>query len=106
MTPETVKANHSRLLAFVDGENYSKISKVLEKESRVIRTKKISSVFDISHIRTNPDSLTVEITGVLKRHVGMRALKEERLTYRLNYRYHLGRLSILSFVHTKEGSNE
>ena len=102
VTPETVSANHERLLAFVDSSHYAEMKKHLANEARVIRAKKISSVFAITDIHLSPDALQASVTGVLTRYVGIRPLKEERLTYTLAYRYHLGRLSILSFIHSKE----
>lgn len=105
VTPETVEANHQRLLKFADSQSYSEILKLLNHEAKVIRDKKMSSVFDITHIQVNPKSLTAHVTGILKRHVGLRALKEERLTYALTFQYRQGRLSILSFTNMKENSH-
>lgn len=102
VTPETVKANHQRLLKFADNKNYPEMLKRLDREAKVVIAKKISSSFDITQIQVNPHSLTAHVTGMLKRYVGLRALKEERLSYTLSFRYHQGRLSILSFTHSKE----
>lgn len=105
VTPETVVSNHKRLLMFVDSKNYSTLLKILEQEAKVITSKKMSSVFAITGIEVNPNFLTAKIHGVLKRYVGFRALKEERPTYFLRFRYAQGRLTILSFTHTKENEN-
>lgn len=105
VTPETVSANHKRLLAFVSSKSYSDILKTLQKEEKIITTKKISSVFNISQIRTNPGALSVEVSGILSRRVGLRELPSEKATYRIRYRYRLGRLSVLSFTLVKEKNN-
>lgn len=99
VTPATVATNHQRLLKFADSNSYPTMLKLLEQEALVIRAKKMSSVFDITQIRVNPQTLTAEVTGMLQRYVGLRALKAERLTYVLHFRYAQGRLSILSFTH-------
>lgn len=101
VTPETVDVNHKRLLKFVDSKNYAQLLRIFEKEARVIHAKKISSSFDITQIRANPNNLSAEVHGILKRYVGLRALKEERLTYVLRFHYMDSRLSILGFTQMK-----
>lgn len=105
VTPETVDANHKRLLSFVNSENFSEMLKLLQKEANLIKNKKISSVFHIAQIRSNPANLTVDVTGILKRHVGLRELKDEKTTYQIQYQYRLGRLSIVRFSQMKEQKN-
>lgn len=97
VTPETVDANYKRLLMFVDSSHYSVIMKALQKEAQIINDKKISSVFNITQIKSSQKNLSVEISGVLNQRVGIRALKEERVIYCIQYRYSLGRLSIVRF---------
>jgi conjugal transfer pilus assembly protein TraE len=102
VTPETVRANQKRLLAFVDSAHFSAFSAQLEKEAKVIIDKKISSHFEISDIRADSNKLGCTITGVLKRAVGLRDLRDERLTYTLQYRYRFGRLTVTQFTHVKD----
>lgn len=106
VTPETVTSNHQRVLAFVESGAYPLMKKTLDGEARVIAQQKISSVFAIKGVTPNPAELSVKVSGVLRRFVGIRALKEERLTYTLNYRQHLGRLSLIRFTYTQEKSHE
>lgn len=106
VTPETVNANHQRLLAFVDASHYRDMLHHLHQEAQVITSKQVSSVFDIAAIRPNPSQLTTTVTGTLKRFVGYRALKEARMTYQLQFRYHLGQLTILQFNLIKEPLND
>jgi conjugal transfer pilus assembly protein TraE len=105
VTPETVKANHQRILMFADSQRYPEMLKVLNQEAAVIISKKMSSHFEITSIRTNPTALTAEVSGVLKRFVGIRALKEERMNYALRFNYAEGQLSIINFTHLKEESH-
>lgn len=107
VTPETVTANHERLLSYVDATQYKDVLAQLQKEKALVIGQKISSHFEITGIRSNPQALTADISGVLKRSVGLRVLDEHRMTYQLAYRYRLGRLSILRFSHVlKETSHD
>ena len=105
VTPETVRANHKRLLSFVDATHFSTFSSQLAKEAKLITDKKISSHFEITDIRANPNDLRCTVTGILKRAVGLRDLADARLSYTIQYRYHFGRLTVSQFTHYKEGSH-
>lgn len=102
VTPETVKINHERLLRHVDSQRYAVFLNVLQAEANTILRKKIASHFDLLAIQVNPHTLTAQVRGVLKRAVGLRLLKEEKVNYYLTFRYHLGHLSILRFVKQSE----
>ena len=105
VTPETVDANYNRLLGFVDSSSYSLMLKALQKEARIIKDKKMSGVFNITQIKSNPKRLSVEVSGILNQRVGLRELKDENVTYRVQYRYSLGRLSIVKFSKVSESNN-
>ncbi|MCW8418872.1 type IV conjugative transfer system protein TraE [Fluoribacter dumoffii] len=102
VTPETVDANHQRLLSFVNHQNYTQMLKLLMSEAKVIKAKKMSSTFDITQIKTNPNRLTAVVSGVLKRYVGLQSLSDERKTYLLQFQYKHSRLSIIKFSLFKE----
>lgn len=102
VSPETVDAKHKRLLSFVAPSAYVPLLKQLEEEAKVIKAKTLSSSFDINRIRTQPEQLTAQVSGILKRFVGLNALPEKQITYQLRFRYQAGRLSILSFSAMKE----
>jgi conjugal transfer pilus assembly protein TraE len=102
VTPERVDANHKRLLSFADSSHYPELLKQLAAEAKVIKNKKISSIFYIDNIHPDPSQLTAQVTGILKRYVGFQAIKEERLVYILKFRYTDSRLSILKFYPMKE----
>lgn len=97
-TPGTVKFNHKRLLSFVSSTQYKVFNEQLEKESKLIVQEAISSHFEIENIYPSSDKLRCAIKGILKRSVGGRELKDERLTYNLQFRYILGRLQITGFT--------
>jgi conjugal transfer pilus assembly protein TraE len=102
VTPETVVANHKRLLSFVDASQYALFSGALHKEATVIQSRRISSHMEITGITADSHALSCVVTGVLKRYVGLRALPDELVTYTLRYRYAQGRLLIKSFTHQQE----
>jgi conjugal transfer pilus assembly protein TraE len=102
VTPETVIANHKRLLSYVDAAHYSAFSTLLHKEATLIQDKKISSHIDITGIHADSRNLSCTITGIVKRFVGLRALPDTRATYTVHYRYANGRLAITQFTHTEE----
>lgn len=102
VTPETVNANHQRLLSYVDHQNYAQMLRLLTNEAKVIKAKKMSSIFYIDKNKANPYELTVVISGVLKRFVGLQTLSDERKSYVLQFQYKDSRLSILKFSLLKE----
>ena len=102
VTPETVIAQHQRLLMFVDGSHYGVMQSMLALEATAIQKHKLSSDFIITDMPLEPGALKVRVTGILNRHVGSRALDPARITYELTYRYRFGRLSIVRFSKVKE----
>lgn len=102
VTPQTVSSNHQLLLSYVDASSYPMLLQQFHQEEAVIKDKKISSVFDITGIWVNQKALKAKITGNFRRFVGLKMLKEEKITYEITYRYRLGRLTICKFVPVKE----
>jgi conjugal transfer pilus assembly protein TraE len=103
-TPESVSTHHKQLLSMVAYESYASFTSALDAEARIISHQKISSHFDIQQMHLDPHHLECRIQGVLHRSVGLRELKDERSTYFLKFKYHLGRLQLQRFV--KEKDNE
>ncbi|MDX2346678.1 MAG: type IV conjugative transfer system protein TraE [Legionella sp.] len=97
ITPETVRARHKRLLSFADVTYYPKFLECLNKEARVVSTKKSASYFEIKDIRLDEKNLGCTVTGKLKRAIKSHAFHEEAATYHLQYQYHLGHLTITDF---------
>jgi conjugal transfer pilus assembly protein TraE len=102
VSPETVDANHKRLLSFVNHQHYSNFLKVLTQEAKVIKTQKMSSTYDITQIKTNPNDLTARVYGRLKRYVGTQNISDLQRVYELSFKYIDGRLSIVQFALKKE----
>ncbi len=102
VTPETVDANHQHLLSYVGHQNYTSMLRLLTNESKVIKAKKMSSIFYIEKNKPNPQELTVVVSGILKRFVGLHPLNDEHKTYVLKFEYKDSRLSIVQFSLLKE----
>ncbi|HHF7375948.1 MULTISPECIES: type IV conjugative transfer system protein TraE [Legionellaceae] len=105
VSPETVDANHKRLLSFVSHQQYPYFLKLFAQEARVIKNKKMSSTFDITEIKVNPNELNAVVNGKLKRYVGIQALSDTQTTYKLVFQYMDGRLSIVQFAPKKESND-
>ena len=107
VTPETVRANYQRLLDYVDSSSYAEMLKRLNREAKIIQDQKISSSFVMTDIKVDSNKFVVDVSGILQRHVGLRAIPTENLIYRLSYRYRLGHLTIIRFtqIKTKETPN-
>ncbi len=102
VTPETVRLSHKRLLSFADVAYYPKLLEALNKEARIVSTKKISSYFEMKDMQFDEKKLTCKVTGTLKRAMGTRAFHEEHAAYTLQYQYHLGRLSLTQFTRLEQ----
>ncbi len=104
ITPENVNFHHKRLLGFIDSTAFATISGQLNREKQLIKSKNISSHFEIEDVRSDINKLKTSISGTLIRYVGIRKLKPEKLIYHINYRYRYGRLTIISFTHKRAHS--
>ena len=106
VTPRNVINNHNKLLTYTDSSNYAAIKKQLHKEAELIKSKKITSQFDINDVKSDNQRLVSEVTGKLKTYVGYRALKSQEKKYQINYQYRLGKLAITGFTELKEGDKK
>jgi len=98
VTPKNVHANHQALLGFIEASAFADFKKQLRQEEEAIIEREISSHFNILDISPDITNLQVRVNGLLRRHVGYRALKEEEKTYLIQYAYHNGTLSITRFT--------
>lgn len=106
VTPETVDANHQRLLSYVNHLLYTQMLRHLTNEAKVIKAKRMSSIFYIDKNKANPHELTVVVSGILRRFVGLQALNDERKTYLLRFKYIDSRLSIVQFSVLEDKQDE
>lgn len=106
VTPSIIKANHARLLNYIDSRYYHVLSAALLREQKQVSDQKISSYFSIKSVDSSSSELKTSIKGQLRRFVGMRELPSKEATYELKYTYHLGRISIVSFEKTGERQDD
>lgn len=97
VTPSNIKANHAKILNYIDSRYYHALTSTLLREQKQVVDKHISSYIDIESINSSPSELKTRIKGNLRRFVGIRELPTKSASYELKYAYHLGRLSIISF---------
>ena len=97
VTPETVRTRHKQLLSFVDIKAYPLLLEALNKEARVMSSKKISSYFEIKDIQPDPKSLRFIISGRLKRATKGHRFRDTAAKYEIQYQYDWGRLTVLAF---------
>jgi conjugal transfer pilus assembly protein TraE len=105
VTPDNVVRNHGELLSYIDSSIHSQFKKKLGKEEATIKSKKMSSSFDIIDLHSDSQHLISRVKGHLKRYVGYRALSPAEKTYRIQYRYQLGKLTIVGFAEDKGEHN-
>ena len=106
VTPKTVSHQHNLILKYVSPSVYSEFRESLINQEKLIKAKELSSQIEITKIRSNPSTLKSVVTGELSRMVGTRKLKQEQVSYQLNFDYSLGRLSIKMFKPLKGNSND
>jgi len=106
VTPKSVIKNHNKLLNYTASSNYPAIKKQLYKEAQIIKSKKISSQFDVTDVRSDPKHLRSVVSGELKTYVGYRALKAQKKRYQISYQYRLGQLAITGFRELNEGDSQ
>ena len=113
VTPKTVATSYQFLLHFVAPKNYVAIEKILTNEKKDIIDGDISSVFYVTRYQINPQTLTVTVEGNLQWWFGLKKMKDQQKTYRLNYAWSNGQLRILSMAegdtphpHTTGETNE
>ena len=106
VTPKNVKQNHKHLLDYVDSSIFANFKEKLYAEEQIIQKKEIASSFDVTDLQSDNRALVSIITGQLKRTVGYRALDEKNKTYRIKYKYRLGKLTITSFSELKGEGHE
>lgn len=106
VTPLNVLKNHTKLLTYADSSIYPAIKKKLHDEASLIKSKKITSNFDITDLQSDNQQLVSVVKGNLKTYVGYRALKEQEKRYQINYRYRLGKLTIAGFSEIRKGGTE
>ena len=101
VTPETIDADNQLVLSHTAPAYYANFNAGLIKESNLIKSQKISSVFYITNIKTDPQKLLATVTGTLKRWVGERALPDSKKQYDLHFMLNGNELFLTTFGEIK-----
>jgi len=100
VSPENIDNNQKMLLGYVPSEERDALKKVLDVEAERIKKGGITTRFDTSEIRIQPDG-SVDFNGTLKPSTtngGITTpLKEQVKTYRLRMSYENGVINLHSF---------
>ncbi len=106
VTPETVRGNHKRLLSFVQMGYYPTLLEALNKEARIVSSKKLSGFFEIKSIQCDTKALSCRVIGKQFQATKTHAFRSQPASYELDYQYHLGRLLLTGFTHLEDGSRQ
>lgn len=106
VSPATVSASNQLLLQYVDSRYFADFKQLLSEEADEIKKGGISSVFYIQALRIDPENLTVDAIGLLKRHVGERELKPATQHYQLKFRQSGLMLHLISFAQRSDAKKD
>lgn len=100
--PSTIDKNHQIILHFVSSDSYKKIKSTLDQEAKLVKSQGISSSFYINEIELDQKTLSVLISGTLKRSVVDKSLKAVKSTFLITFENDDGLLTIKKFVEEKQ----
>lgn len=85
ITPKTIRGSSQNLLRFVDPKYYAVFEQKLNVDASEVTSAKVSSVFYVNQVHTDPKVLTVVIGGQLQRWVGERSIGISKKSYQLSF---------------------
>lgn len=106
VTPETVAGKDQHLLLFVDSAYYAAFKRQLLADEAEIQQDKVVSTFYCQRVRSQPDHLTVWVSGPLKRWIGERSIGQSFKRYRLRFSMHGGGLALVAFEGITDNARE
>lgn len=101
ITPSTAENQREMLLRYVSPEYYESLKTQLINEAQHISQTHINIAFYPVDIKVNPEHMIAIIEGDLVSTVGTNQLPNQRITYKISYNYHAGRLLVKSFEEIK-----
>lgn len=97
LTPETIDYKSSILLRFVEPSSYHVLQEYFVQEGVKYRKYNLSTNFHVKAIRVLSGGNMAEIDGILTSRFGEESMKENKVTYKIEYKGFGGRLQIVSF---------
>jgi len=101
ITPSNIENQREILLRYVSSEYYESLKMQLISESEHIATDHISTAFYPIDIQVDNKHLAALVTGDLVSTVGTNQLPSQHVIYKIQYKYHSGRLLVKSFEEVK-----
>lgn len=96
-TPKGAAYRREIILRNTSPQGYGRLKAQLIEEEKRITKENLSTSFQANSIKINPQTLSVQVTGDLRRYVGEKFISQSRDTYRFEFEYKQGRLLIKSF---------
>lgn len=100
-TPSIASNQREVILKYVDPKYYEALKATLINEEERISKSHITTAFYPVDVKVNVHNLQTLVTGDLVPTVGTNQLAAVRITYRLSFDYHSGRLLVKSFEEVK-----
>ena len=104
-TPQSFDEQKQILLAYVDAKFYGEFKQELNLEAKQAKDHDISISFIPMETEVFEKNLSVLIHGDLIRYVGKAKLETERITYKINYKYHDGFLKVISMLRNMDNQH-
>ena len=101
LTASNVAEQHDRLLHYINPNGYAEVKTQLQSEAEHLTKAHIAMSFYLVDLDVDAKNLVTVITGDVQGIVGTSVLPLERVTYRLTFTYHGGRLLVKSFDEVK-----
>ena len=98
LTPETVMANHQRLLAYVDSAYFGELQQVLLSESARLKQTHMATAFYVTRISVDALHFMAYVEGKVVSMVGNAVISEKSMQYELRYHYRDGQLFLKAFI--------
>lgn len=96
-TPKGAAFRREVILRNTSPESYGRLKAQLMEEEKRVTKENLSTGFQASSMKVNPQDLSVHVTGDLRRYVGEKFISQSRDTYLFEFVYKHGRLFIKSF---------
>lgn len=100
MTPESAAYQGEVLLRHVAPAHRAEFSRRLAVAGERMRKERLSTFFNVTEVRVEPERSRVAFIGTLASYVEGRRISEHAAAYMAAFRVHRGRLQLLEFIET------
>lgn len=96
-SPESAAYKRDIILRYAAPSDYGALKRTLLEDEKRLKAEHVTTSFHPQSIKVDSPQLTVELTGALSRFVGEKRISQSKDTYRFQFAFKAGRLSIKSF---------